>query len=67
VDLSRAAWRKSTRSNAEGACIEVADNLAGVVALRDSKDKAGPVLVLSPDEWRAFIDGAKAGEFDLHP
>jgi hypothetical protein len=64
VDLSRAAWRKSTRSNAEGACVEVADNLTGVVALRDSKDPTGPVLVFTRDEWRAFIAGAKDGHFD---
>ena len=65
MDLSRAAWRKSTRSNANGACVEVAGNLSEVVALRDSKDKTGPVLVFARDNWRGFIDGVKAGEFDL--
>lgn len=65
VDLSRAVWRKSTRSNGPSDCVEVADNLPGVVALRDSKDQAGPVLAYTPDGWRTFVEGVKAGEFDL--
>lgn len=65
MDLSRAVWRKSTRSNANGQCVEVADNLTDVVAVRDSKDQTGPALVFTPGEWRAFVEGVKAGEFDL--
>jgi len=65
IDLSGARWRKSTRSNAGGDCVEVADNLSDAVAVRDSKDKTGPVLTFTPDEWRAFIGGAKDGEFDI--
>lgn len=55
VDLSRATWRKSTRSNGGGECVEVADNLPGVVGVRDSKDPAGPALTFSPDGWRKFV------------
>ncbi|MEU5941583.1 DUF397 domain-containing protein [Micromonospora sp. NPDC047548] len=56
MDLSGARWRKSTRSNGSGgACVEVADNLPGVVAVRDSKDPSGPVLTFGPDAWRAFV------------
>lgn len=65
-DLTAAAWRKSTRSNGSGACLEVATNLPGVVAVRDTKDEgAGPVLTFAPLEWTAFLAGTRAGEFDL--
>lgn len=65
-DLTNAAWRKSTRSNGSGACVEVADNLPGIVAVRDTKDNgAGPVLVFTSAEWGAFVEGAKDCQFDL--
>ncbi|MDG4796264.1 DUF397 domain-containing protein [Micromonospora sp. WMMD1082] len=35
--------------------VEVADNLPGVVAVRDSKDPAGPALAFAPGAWRAFV------------
>lgn len=38
-----------------GACVEVADNLPGVVLVRDTKDRAGGTLTLSPDSWRLFV------------
>ena len=55
VDLSGAVWRKSARSNNGGACVEVATNLPGIVAVRDSKDPDGPALTFSTDDWRAFV------------
>lgn len=65
MDLTDARWRKSSRSgNNGGNCVEVARNLPGAVALRDSKDPEGPVLVFTLDEWRAFAAGVRAGEFD---
>ncbi|MGC4807163.1 DUF397 domain-containing protein [Micromonospora sp. DT233] len=59
-DLSGASWRKSSRSGTEGACVEVADNLPGVVGVRDSKDAAGPALVFAPASWSAFVQSLRA-------
>ncbi|WP_203997083.1 DUF397 domain-containing protein [Micromonospora lutea] len=56
MDMAGARWRKSTKSgNNQGDCIEVADDLPGVVGVRDSKDPNGPALVFTPIAWRAFI------------
>jgi hypothetical protein len=60
--LSRAAWRVSTYS-ANGSCVEVACNLPGIVAVRDSKDRGGPALAFSPETWRALLDGIRDGQF----
>jgi hypothetical protein len=64
-ELSRAFWRKSTYSYGNGDCVEAAPLPGGRVAVRDSKDKAGPNLLFTPSEWRAFVGGVKNGEFDL--
>ncbi|MEU4233751.1 DUF397 domain-containing protein [Nonomuraea sp. NPDC026600] len=65
IDLSGADWRKSTRSGGGNNCVEVARNLPGIVAVRDSKNPDAPALVFTPSEWAAFIEGTKDGEFDL--
>lgn len=66
ADLTRAVWRKSTFSNGSGGdCVEVAANLDGIVAVRDSKNPHGPALIFTPGEWRTFAAGVKSGEFDL--
>jgi hypothetical protein len=66
MDLSGAEWRKSSYSSGNGGqCVEVARNLADVVAVRDSKNPDGPALVLTPEQWLAFLSGARDGEFDL--
>jgi hypothetical protein len=62
IDLSGAAWRKSTRSSSEGQnCVEVAAGLPGIVAVRDSKHPEGPPLIVAPRNWTAFICAVKAG------
>jgi hypothetical protein len=62
VDLAGAAWKKSSQSQS-GSCVEVAF-VDGAIAVRDSKDRTGPVLLYTPDEWEAFIGGVMEGEFD---
>jgi len=64
--LDAAQWRTSSYSGSNGGnCVEVARNLPGVVAVRDSKDRGGPVLAFTPAEWEAFTAGVRDGEFDL--
>ncbi|MFF5230703.1 DUF397 domain-containing protein [Dactylosporangium sp. NPDC000521] len=59
-DLTGARWRKSTRSGGNGGnCVEVADNLPGIVAVRDSKDPNGPALIFETAAFVAFVDGLK--------
>jgi Domain of unknown function (DUF397) len=66
MDLTSARWRKSGYSGTTGGnCVEVAQNLPGAVAMRDSKDPDGPKLAFGLDEWLAFTAGVKAGDFDL--
>jgi len=63
-DLYGASWLKSSRSGANGDCVEVAGNLPNVIAVRDSKDPYGPALGFSRRQWAAFVRGVKDGEFD---
>jgi len=66
MDLSRLVWRKATRSTSNGGdCVEVARNLPGIVAVRDSKNPDGPALVLSPADWQSFTARIKAGQHGL--
>ncbi|TDC32141.1 DUF397 domain-containing protein [Micromonospora sp. 15K316] len=63
--LADAPWRKSTRSQTSN-CVEVAPVGAAAIALRDSKDPQGPVLLFNRAGWLGFIAGAKEGQFDLN-
>ncbi|RAY12417.1 DUF397 domain-containing protein [Actinomadura craniellae] len=58
MDLSNLAWRKASRSSENGGnCIELAA-LPGMVAIRDSKDPNGPVLLATPTTLRAALRAA---------
>ncbi|MEU3856079.1 DUF397 domain-containing protein [Streptomyces sp. NPDC028722] len=61
IDLSDALWFKSRYSNAGGGdCVEVADNLPGLVPVRDSKSPDGPALLLPATAWAPFIASLKS-------
>lgn len=61
---SDAKWVKSSLSFANGNCVEVANLPGGEVGVRNSRDPEGAVLRFTPDEWHAFVGGARIGEFD---
>ncbi|MBO2449165.1 DUF397 domain-containing protein [Actinomadura barringtoniae] len=64
VEVSAAEWRKSSRSDDHGGeCVEVAD-LASVVALRDSKDPGGAMLIVGAAGWRELVRAVKAREYE---
>ncbi|MFJ9196502.1 DUF397 domain-containing protein [Streptomyces flaveolus] len=57
-DLSNARWTKSTYSNGEGGdCVEVAHGVPDVIPVRDSKVADGPVVLVGPAAWGAFVRG----------
>ena len=56
-------WLKAHCSTANGQCVEIASTV-GKIAMRDSKDPDGPILVYTPTEFSAFLEGARNGEFD---
>lgn len=58
-------WRKSSYSGSGNNCVEVARPAAGVVAVRDTKDRQGMTLAFGPEQWHRFAAGVKAGRFDL--
>jgi hypothetical protein len=63
-ELARASWRKSSRSGNSANCVETCRLTDGLVAVRDSKDRSGPVLIFTVSEWGAFTHGVRDGEFD---
>jgi hypothetical protein len=64
-DLSRAIWRTSSHSGGNGNCVQVTTNLPGIIAVRDSKNPAGPTVAFPPAAWAAFTTAVRAGDFTL--
>jgi len=57
------AWLKARSSSHNGECVEIA-SAAGNIVMRDSKDPNGPILVYTRAEFKAFLGGARNGDFD---
>ncbi|AEV85771.1 hypothetical protein ACWT_4749 [Actinoplanes sp. SE50] len=64
VNLADAQWRKSTKSNANGGCVEIAQ-VDGFVAIRDSRNPDREPLIFDATEWDCFLDGVAKGEFPV--
>jgi hypothetical protein len=65
IDLSRAIWHKATRSGTgNGGCVEIAGNLPGVTAIRDSKRPEDGAHVVDRAAFAAFLADAKTGRYD---
>ncbi|RAY10873.1 DUF397 domain-containing protein [Actinomadura craniellae] len=63
--FENAAWRKSSRSQAQTQnCVELA-RLGEVVGIRDSKNPDGPHLTFAPTVLRAFVTQVRVGHYDL--
>jgi Domain of unknown function (DUF397) len=62
IDFPGARWRKSSYSNGQANCVEIAaiGQDSRFVAVRDSKTHAGPVLTFRPSAWRRFTASMKA-------
>ncbi len=59
------AWAKSSYSNSFSNCVEVRADPSGAVAVRDSKDRSGPILTFTHGQWGAFLAGIKEGELGV--
>ena len=59
IDMSRAEWQKSSYSGQSGNCVEVARNLPGLVAIRDSQAPDEAKLVVSQESWRVVLKGLR--------
>jgi hypothetical protein len=65
IDLSQAIWRKAALSAHNGGCVEVAANLPGVTAVRDSKRPEGGAHVIDRSAFNAFLVDVQGGRYDI--
>ncbi|MFJ2575678.1 DUF397 domain-containing protein [Kitasatospora aureofaciens] len=61
-EIAARGWYKSSYSAQANECVETRHSAPGGMAVRDSKDSGGPVLMFPADAWAAFIGAVKAGE-----
>jgi Domain of unknown function (DUF397) len=61
-ELARATWRTATYTQGNGSCVEVAGLDGGRVAVRDTKDRGGPALVMTADVWRMLLADTRASD-----
>jgi hypothetical protein len=54
-ELTRATWRTATYTQGNGSCVEVAGLTGGRVAVRDTKDRTGPAIVMTAEQWRTLL------------
>jgi len=64
AELTGVCWRKSSISNSQGACVELARLSDGGFAVRNSRNPDGPALIYTRAEIAALFEGIKLGEFD---
>ena len=65
TDLTAVSWRRSSYSNQDGgACVEVCDDFAALVPVRDSKFPHGPVLVFPAVGWVSFVTAVRDGQLE---
>lgn len=55
-------WRKSSHSNGQASCVEVGQAPARVIAIRDTTDRDGGTLAISPAAWQAFTTALRHGQ-----
>lgn len=64
IERAALVWVKASESSSYGQCVQIAAASGGRIAMRDSKDPDGPILLYSRAEFQAFLDGALKGDFD---
>lgn len=64
-DTAAARWERTTYTDGSPAALEVGYAENGMVALRKADEPEGDLLIYTPEEWTAFVEGVRDGEFDL--